>query len=421
MRTKLREIRDQIRNNRATNLTLWLMFSQVLAAGVSFIVNIVAAYGLSPEQRGLLAFYLQIGYLLTTFLMLGTEKPFIARFRGTFSHAVAHLLRIVRPSYFMLAAAVIAIAVLYFFGFEALAVPFALVLLFIICNQHLRILQAAYIASGSLKPFLAVVLVTNGLTLIFALLLAALQYDNFLLWLLAYVLANTIATFFVARAVVNARRNAATSNVSVSETRRQGVKLLPASLGNITKFRPDRLLLPILASPADLGLYIVVSGALEIAVWPVQQWSDAKMREWYETKSLANIRGRIAILAKAALGVLLISIVFAVLLVFVVLWILPESYNSSLHLLLPIAIGNIIYGTTRAQQGMAIAGGRPGLVSTAEIAGLLVALGAYFFLIPLLGALGAALGSIIGNTVAFAVTELGLFRAARTQVPSEVL
>lgn len=413
MRSRLREIRTKIRANRATNLTVWLMFSQLLAAGVSFIVNIVAAYGLSPEQRGLLAFYLQLGYLLTTFLMLGAEKPFIARFRGSFSHAVRQLLRVVRPSYFIIAAGSAAIAALYLFGFQAIAVPLALVLFFILCNQHLRILRAAYITSGSLKPFLTVVILTNGLTLAFALILASVQYDNFLMWLLAYVVANIGATVFVARAVRLALRDETAPEVSVAEIRRHGVKLLPASLGNITMFRPDRLLLPILASPADLGLYIVVSGALEIAVWPIQQWSDSKMREWHEAKPLANARRRVAILAKAALGVLFISALCAVLLVFVVLWVLPDDYNSSLGLLLPIAGANIIYGTTRAQQGMTIAAGRPGLVSTAEVTGLFVSLLAYFFLIPMLGGLGAALGSFIGNTICLAVTEIGLLRVTR--------
>lgn len=420
MRARLKGIRAKIIGNRATNLTVWLMFSQLLAAGVSFVVNIVAAYGLSPEQRGLLAFYLQLGYLLTTFLMMGTEKPFMARFRGGFPAGVGQLLRIVWPSYFMIAAGVATVAGLYLFGVQAIAVPLALVLIFVICNQHLRILRAAYITSGSLKPFLSVVILTNGLTLAFALLLAAMQYDNFLVWLLAYVVANFIATVVVARAVVISRRSEAPPDVSVRDIRRQGVKLLPGSLGNITMFRPDRLLLPILASPADLGIYIVVSGALEVAVWPIQQWSDSKMREWHEAKPLSNPRLRLGILVKAALGVLIISLACAVLLVFVVLWILPDEYNASLNLLIPIALANILYGTTRAQQGMTIASNRSGLVSIAEVIGLLVSIGMYFMLIPSLGGLGAALGSIIGNAVCFSVTEVGLMKRPKTSGGQEV-
>ena len=410
MRTMLKGIRARISGNHAANLTVWLLFAQVMAAGVSFVVNIVAAYGLSPEQRGLLAFYLQVGYLLTTFVMLGNEKPFIAQFRGNFATATARLLQIIRPSYGIIAAGLLTTVLLYVFDRQAVAIPLALVIVFVIANQHLRILRAAYITSGTLRPFFTVVFVTNGLTLVFALVLAALGQRNFLIWLLAYVVANLIATVVVARAVFRSDGQQPAADVPVAQMRRLGLKLLPGSLGNITMFRPDRLLLPVLANPAALGLYIVISGALEIAVWPIQQWSDSKMRQWHQRKPLSEPGLRATILLKAALGVLVISVVCALVLVGVVIWILPDDYNASLHLLVPITVANIVYGTTRVQQGITIAGNLPGLVSIAEVIGLVVSVGAYFVLIPMWGSLGAAIGSIIGNTVCFAAGEIGLLR-----------
>lgn len=406
-------LRTRLNESRSAKLTLWLLVSQLIAAGVSFVVNIIAAYGLDPEQRGLLAFYLQIGYLLTTFLLLGTEKPFFAKVQANFSASTALFLRVVRPAHFIVTAIALIAVLLLVFGVASLAAPLALVTIFIICNQHLRIVRAAYITSGSLKPFLTVIVITNGLTLVFALMLAAMQQGNFLVWLAAYVVANVIATVFVARAAVVARHDELVKAGPVREIRRQGIRLLPASLGNIALFRPDRLLLPILASPADLGVYIVVSAALEVAVWPVQQWADSKMSEWHHSKPYLDQRLRITILAKAALGVLLLSALCAAFLVFVVLWILPDEYNASLGLLVPIALANIIFGTTRAQQGIAITGNRSGLVSTAEVSGLLVSVASYFVLIPMFGGLGAAVGSIIGNSVCFGVTEIRLLVSAR--------
>src|SRR5699024_8464924 len=201
------------------------------------------------------------------------------------------------------------------FGFSAIAAPLALVAVFVVCNQHLRVIRAAYITSGSLKPFLAVIITTNVLTLAFALVLAVLQHGNFLTWLLAYVVANIVATVVVATAVLRSRNDLAVVEGPVHDIRRQGVRLLPASLGNITLFRPDRLLLPILASPADLGVYIVVSAALEVAVWPVQQWSDSKMSEWHHSRPSLDRRLRATILAKTALGVLLLSVLCAAFLI----------------------------------------------------------------------------------------------------------
>lgn len=414
LRTTFTKLRSRITSSRAATLTLWLLLSQVVAAGVSFVVNIIAAYGLDPEQRGLLAFYLQIGYLLTTVLLLGAEKPFLARVQTSFSASTAIFLRVVRPAYFVLTGVAVVAVMLYVFGLEAIAAPMALVTIFIVCNQHLRIVRAAYITSGSLKPFLAVVIITNGLTLVFALVLAMLQYGNFLLWLLGYVIANIVATMVVARAVRVARQTETVWTDAIRDIRREGLRLLPASLGNIALFRPDRLLLPILASPADLGVYIVVSAALEVAVWPVQQWADSKMSEWHRSKPHETPRLRAAILGKAALGVLVLSLLCAAFLVVVVLWILPAEYEASLGLVIPIVLANLLFGTTRAQQGIAIAGNRAGLVSSAEVSGLVVSVISYFILIPAFGGFGAALGSMIGNTVCFAVTEFGI-RATATR------
>lgn len=407
----LHELFAKVRGSQTATLTLWLLVSQLLAAGVSFVVNIIAAYGLDPDQRGLLAFYLQIGYLFTTFLLLGTEKPFLANVQARFSPAVALLLRIVRPSYIIIAVIFVGVLGLYAFGFTAIAAPIGLVAVFIICNQHLRIVRAAYITSGDLRPFLTVITTTNVLTLAFAVLLAVLQHGNFLTWLLAYVVANVIATVYVAKSAFVARDDEIIQLDLIRAIQRQGLRLLPASLGNITLFRPDRLLLPLLASPAALGVYIVVSAALEVAVWPVQQWSDSKMRQWQQTRPFANPRLRLTIVSKAALGVLGIALACSAVLVPVVLWVLPDEYNASLMLILPITCANILFGASRAQQGIAISGNRSGLVSTAEVSGLLVSVGAYIVLIPLFGGMGAAVGSIIGNSVCFAVTELGIWLA----------
>src|SRR5699024_175543 len=134
---------------------------------------------------------------------------------------------------------------LYACGFTAIAAPIALVAGFIICNQHLRIIRAAYITRGELRPSHAVITTTKVLTLACAVLLAVLQHADFLTWLLAYVVANVIATVYVAKSAFVARDDELIQHDLIRAIQRQGLRLLPASLGNITLFRPDRLLLPL--------------------------------------------------------------------------------------------------------------------------------------------------------------------------------
>src|SRR5699024_8358081 len=132
------------------------------------------------------------------------------------------------------------------------------------------------------------------------------------------------------------------------------------------------------------------------------------MSDWHRSKPHEAPRLRAAILAKTAVAVLLLSLLCAAFLVVVVVWILPPTYEASLGLIIPIVLANLLFGTTRAQQGIAIAANRAGLVSTAEVSGLVVSVVSYFFLIPTFGGFGAAIGSMIGNTVCFAVTEFGI-------------
>src|SRR5699024_456078 len=176
----LHELFAKVRGSQTATLTLWLLVSQLLAAGVSFVVNIIAAYGLDPDQRGLLAFYLQIGYLFTTFLLLGTEKPFLANVQARVSPAVALLLRIVLPRYIIIAIIFVEVFGLYAFGFTAIAAPIGLVSVFIICNQHFRIILPAYLTSYDLLPFLTAITSTIVFESSFAVMLAVLEDSNFL-------------------------------------------------------------------------------------------------------------------------------------------------------------------------------------------------------------------------------------------------
>src|SRR5699024_11935703 len=109
-----------------------------------------------------------------------------------------------------------------------------------------------------------------------------------------------------------------------------------------------------------------------------------------------------------ALGVLGIALACSAVLVPVVLWVLPDEYNASLMLILPITCANILFGASRAQQGIAISWNRSGLVSTADVSGLLVSVGAYIVLIPLLGGIGAGVGSATAVTVRIAVPARGI-------------
>ncbi|WP_203136303.1 polysaccharide biosynthesis C-terminal domain-containing protein [Microbacterium sp. JZ31] len=78
---------------------------------------------------------------------------------------------------------------------------------------------------------------------------------------------------------------------------------------------------------------------------------------------------------------------------------LPAEYASAVDLILPLGLAAVAYAISRVQQGILIAAGRSGRVSTVEVVGMFAAVFFYFALIPAFGASGAAYGSICGYLV----------------------
>jgi hypothetical protein len=59
-----------------------LLASQVLTGGVAMAANILMVRSLSPTHRGEVALLLQVVYLTTQLLLLGTERSFVAAYHN---------------------------------------------------------------------------------------------------------------------------------------------------------------------------------------------------------------------------------------------------------------------------------------------------------------------------------------------------
>lgn len=393
----------------SSRTTLWLFGSQVLAAGVSFLVNILASYSLAPDERGFLAFFLQLAYFLTVLMMMGIEKPFVAHVRGTWGDSVRDMLRLMRPGWLLLIAVVIASVWFLAIGETAVVTSLVLVGVFLMVNVHIRVVRNAYISSGQWKPFVGTSIAIQSVTLLSAVLLTWGSVSDSNYWLAGYVLAGLIATAVVLRSRSNARSRS--MDVTLARTiRREGLDLIPASLGNTAMLRSDRLILPLLAGPEALGIYILVAASLEMTVWPVQQWADAKLSDWKKESEAGRRIGTVRTMVITAGSIALLCLGMSIFLLTLLEFVLPSAYAGSTALLLPLSLASVVYGVTRVQQGAAIAMGRGRLVSVAEIGGMIVSVVAYLVLIPGLGPLGAAVGSVIGYLTCLAMTWIGTRR-----------
>ncbi|BCW20196.1 hypothetical protein NtRootA9_29040 [Arthrobacter sp. NtRootA9] len=77
-------------------------------------------------------------------------------------------------------------------------------------------------------------------------------------------------------------------------------------------------------------------------------------------------------------------------------WVLDQEYADSEVLIVPLGMAAVVYAASRVQQGIMIADGQSKAVSLTEIFGMVISVIGYVLLIPSLGAMGAAIASVVG-------------------------
>lgn len=404
--SRARTVRGVLRSR-----TSGLLLAQVVAAAAAFGINLMAARVMDPDGRGVLALALQVSYVATTAALLGVEAPYVARRAAPFPVVARELTSLLRPGYWFTALGVATAVALYLDGRTGLATTVLLASVYAFGNTHVRAVRTAYIASGAFRPFAATAVVSQLALLAAGAVLLVLEVADPNVWIAVYALLSMVALLVLRTG--GRRAGTAPDRTALAAVRGQGLRLVPASFGNTAMLRSDRLLLPALASASELGLYVVVATATEIAGWPVKQWVDASLRRWRD-QGAAGTPGTVRLVATAAGLALALSAVLAGVTYAAVTYLLPEAYHPSRVLLLPLGAATVVYAATRVQQGLLVARGEAGRVSAVELAGMAVSVVLYVVLIPGWGATGAAVGSLVGYSACLAAGAVALWRTRHT-------
>jgi O-antigen ligase len=197
--------------------------------------------------------------------------------------------------------------------------------------------------------------------------------------------------------------------------RAEGVQLLPAALATSGMLRIDRLLLPALASTAALGLYAGVATMTELLSWPLGALADARLGRWRDDADHGHLAVR-RILLGAVLYGLAGAGALAWLVTALLLPLLGPSYAPARSLVWPLVAAGAVLGLEQVAVTLLVARRRNRAASGVETVGFVVSLVAYLGLIPAMGALGAAYGSLLGYAAGLLVA-CGLLRAAPASAP----
>lgn len=346
-----------------------------------------------PNERGTLAFALQVAYSLTVLVLMGTERPFLATQEGAFPTQFRGYVDLVKPGLigaFLLGAVGIAAACVWLPS----KVPIvASVVVYTVLNAVSLSVRVAYISSGECRPFAMNAVLTQVVIVGGALALGGLSIGSADTWVLIYVASGIVPLALYLKSVVGTTARVPLSAESRRALQIRGLRLLPAAFSNTAMVRSDRLLMPLLSTSAELGRYVVVATVMEMATWPIRQWADASLRRWSVERVDVT---RFTFMARPLLMTLAVVSGLGIMCYVVVILVLPMDYHAAVSVIVPLGIASLIYAWTRLQQGILIARGASGRVSVIESIGMGVSVCAYIVLIPPLGMLGAAVGSAIG-------------------------
>ncbi|GAA0499162.1 hypothetical protein Ade02nite_83350 [Paractinoplanes deccanensis] len=392
-----------------------LFASQLLVGGVAMVANVLMVRALTPAGRGEVALLLQVIYLSTQALLLGTERSFVAAYHDTTPaagvRAYARLLAV--PSGIGLAVAV---------GFAVMApdrldpgpAAVALIAAYALVESCGLAIRSIAIAAGRVTDFLMLRVVEAVLLLTLLVVLYAAGATRPEVWILAYLVAGILPTGTYLILWLRLPRHRAGEPPADHNrlVRREGIALFPAALSNMAMLRVDRLALPAIASTSALGLYASVSTMTELLAWPVRAYADSRLGTWRVAHREGTLRTRPLVVAASVYCAVVAPIAAAGLFLLIVP-VFGPAYAPAKAIVVPLVIAAGLYAVSRVSLGLLIARGRGALVSAAELTGFAVSFAAYLLLIPPFGIAGAAYGSLIGYGACLAFA-LVAGRVART-------
>jgi O-antigen/teichoic acid export membrane protein len=409
-------VTEAIRWRRLQDPSLRLLLAQVCVGASAAAANVLMARALAPSGRGSVALLLQVGYLASQILLLGSERSFIAVYTG--SSPAAAVRAYTRLALAPCAAGVAVVAVVAATtpaGAGPARTTLVVVTAFAVVNVLVQAVRAIAIATGRHSGFLGYTVLSQLALLAVLTVLYLAEVTGPVTWFTGYLLAGAFPTAVCW--ILWSRRGGAPPPPGDAladadkrrAVRREGVVLFPAAIANMGMLHIDRLILPALASTAALGLYATVATMTALLAWPLQAYADSRLGVWRAAHRQRRRDPSPGALSAAVYALVVAPIAGGVMYVLIVPVFGPR-YEPAKALILPLICAATAYGWSRVSLARLVAQGRNATASAAEVSGFAVSLAAYLLLIPTHGALGAAVGSLVGYGCCLVYAEAALRR-----------
>lgn len=376
--------------------------ASALAAVAAFVVSILSARVLGPTGRGEVATVLQFAYIVAPFVGFGADRLLLRRDDHNYGYIPSGIAMTIVALVACLIAGVV------YGPWTAMAGIVALV------TVSFSMVRAMAISRGRISFFVAVFGGFQGSVLLISTALYFLGVEDWRWWAGAYIFpALPLAAWSLAKSRVHTDAKVG----GIAETARANAPFIASGLGPLATTRLGRVLLPALASPASLGLFVVVATATEPLYWVAQSVADQRTseergRELTASRILRHLA--VVTLAYSVLGA-----VGGVILYFLIEPIFGQEFEPAKELVLPLTIAAVILGCYRHLCGEILGSDNPRRIGGVELASAVIAVICYPIGILLGDALGLAWTSAVVYLAAAIVAAIVLFRPSNNAAATE--
>lgn len=186
-----------------------------------------------------------------------------------------------------------------------------------------------------------------------------------------------------------------------------GSKAWLGGLGSMVNVRLDQLLMIRLASPRELGLYVVAVTASGFLINPVIAALQAGMIPRSATEDFSWL-GRV--LRTTIMGVILVGAGMALAVPVMLPLVFGSSFSGSVAMVWILLVGTVPLAGVNVLSTALTLGGRPGFGAVSELVAVGVTIPGLIVLLPVLGGVGAAIVSVVAYSLNFTILLIGIRR-----------
>jgi O-antigen/teichoic acid export membrane protein len=346
-------------------------------------VNILMARHLGPGPRGEVAWALQGAYVIAPLLALGVDRQALREPRASEAISQRHV--------WIFGGLGVAMSMV--LGSPAVAACFAVAAL----GAALTIERGIGMATGALGRFVTLQMAVQAWTLAASTALYVADVKDPVWWLVVYAVPAPVVLVWSMMLPRGSGDGISLRRLLLGTVNRRSVGYMVGGFGILMAARVERLIIPVLASTAELGLYVAIATASEMLVWAAGGLGESRVVGFLTGDVSRSNLAKVAV--RDSVYFLVIAVPVAAGIHFLMLPLLGPAFRDTDRLIIPLCLASVAWATFLQMSAVWLARGTVRQSLRLDVGAALLTAACVTALVPFLGAMGAAIGCLVAYAI----------------------